>query len=542
MGRLRALILILLSLGLYLAGNGRVALWDRDEPRYAQCSRQMLQSGDWVVPHLYDAVRYAKPPLTYWCQAACMKALGDDAFAARLPSAIAMTVTVTVVYFVLRMWGMRARAGWTAFILATSALAILAGKMCLTDSLLLLWIMIGQMCLWLFITRRGGWSGLIIYAVATGLAGLTKGPVVLGVQGMTIVGYWLFGRTLRGGDAGGTPAARGDYAIGKILTAIAIIAIIVVPWIALVEQRSPGFIMHSIRHDVIERAQTGLEGHTGYPGYYLLTIWASYFPWSLLLPGTIVLAWRHRRIPAIRFALAAAAGPWLMFEIVRTKLPHYMLPTFPPLACLTADALVRGIRKRHHAFADRGFFIAVMLWMVIVGMLSLVPWMAVRKFDIPNFGTALLSAGTLAYVACVFAMLAMRRLRGAAVAMGTGFGVIVLIAYLAYLPNATFLRLSPRIAQDMLARGATVPGEEIMIDYKEPSLAFHQGGTLRERKDDFLNVTPVEQWPKWMVMTDTIWTALPPAKQAALETIGTYRGLNLADKARVTDIRLTERK
>src|SRR5437868_2396740 len=120
MGNPRTWLLLPLLLGLYLVGNGRVALWDRDEPRYAQCSRQMLQSGDWVVPHLYDAVRYAKPPLIYWCQATCMKVLGDDAFAARLPSAIAMTATVAMVYFVLSAWGLRGRAGWTAFVLATS--------------------------------------------------------------------------------------------------------------------------------------------------------------------------------------------------------------------------------------------------------------------------------------------------------------------------------------------------------------------------------------------------------------------------------------
>src|SRR3954466_4170412 len=86
----------------YLAGNGRVALWDRDEPRYAQTSRQMLTSGAWVVPRLYDEPRTAKPPMIYWLQAACMGVLGDNSRAARLPSAVAMTLTLALFAFAVR--------------------------------------------------------------------------------------------------------------------------------------------------------------------------------------------------------------------------------------------------------------------------------------------------------------------------------------------------------------------------------------------------------------------------------------------------------
>src|SRR3954470_5930661 len=87
-------VVILLCAALYLVGNGRVSLWDRDEPRYAQASRQMLQSGDWVVPQLLGQPRINKPPLIYWCQATAMRFLGDNAVAARLPSLIAMTLTL----------------------------------------------------------------------------------------------------------------------------------------------------------------------------------------------------------------------------------------------------------------------------------------------------------------------------------------------------------------------------------------------------------------------------------------------------------------
>src|SRR5580704_7448665 len=94
-------LLIVASGGLYLIGNGSVALWDRDEPRYAQTSRQMLQSGDWVVPHYLKLVRTAKPVFIYWCQASAMEVFGDTAFAARLPSVVATIALLILLSVVL---------------------------------------------------------------------------------------------------------------------------------------------------------------------------------------------------------------------------------------------------------------------------------------------------------------------------------------------------------------------------------------------------------------------------------------------------------
>ena len=88
--RIKISAIILGAACLYLLANGQVSLWDRDEPRYAQASRQMLQGGDWVVPRYLDSVRTAKPVFIYWCQSLSMKFMGDTAFAARIPSAVAM--------------------------------------------------------------------------------------------------------------------------------------------------------------------------------------------------------------------------------------------------------------------------------------------------------------------------------------------------------------------------------------------------------------------------------------------------------------------
>src|SRR3954467_5050679 len=109
----RLMVTILLCGALYLVGNARISLWDRDEPRYAQASRQMLQSGDWVVPKLLDQPRINKPPLIYWCQATAMRFLGDNALAARLPSSVAMILTLMVLGAFVRRHAGEAQAFWT---------------------------------------------------------------------------------------------------------------------------------------------------------------------------------------------------------------------------------------------------------------------------------------------------------------------------------------------------------------------------------------------------------------------------------------------
>src|SRR5205085_1360274 len=176
----RLAALVIFAAVVYLLGNGAVALWDRDEPRYAQTARQMLQSGDWVVPRLYDEPRTAKPPLIYWLQAACMSRLGDNAFAARLPSAIAMTLTLGLFAAPVRILAGPRRGVWALLVLASSMMVLISAKASTTDSVLLLLITTAQICLYAIWRGRGTWPVWLALGIAVGLAGLTKGPVVIG--------------------------------------------------------------------------------------------------------------------------------------------------------------------------------------------------------------------------------------------------------------------------------------------------------------------------------------------------------------------------
>jgi 4-amino-4-deoxy-L-arabinose transferase-like glycosyltransferase len=473
--RLLLILTILIAAGVYLVGNGSVSLWDRDEPRYAQTSRQMLQSGDWVVPKLLDEPREKKPVFIYWCQASAMEIFGDNAFAARFPSALFVTLTLITLAALLWKTTDPLRAFWTTFIFATSALTIAAAKMSITDGVLILFITIAQICLYAIWRGHFTWPITFVVGLAVGFGLLTKGPVVLGVMGMTLLALlimrWIDPLQQADPDVNVRLGYSKHLLVKSIIAGLLAIAVLL-PWLYAIEQRLPGYTLRTLRTEVFNRAATAQEGHKGPPGYYLLTIWGTFLPWSLLLPATLVYAWKNRRQPRIRFAFAAVVGPWIMFEIVATKLPHYLLPVFPALAFLTAEMLLEKSR-------------------------SLRTWL--------RAGMAMLMAVTALYALV--------------------------------LPHVRQLRISPRVADILIDQNATHPGDAIMIDYKEPSLAFYQGGTIREQRDkNFLQNTPSSDWPRWIVLTREIWDAWPQAIKDQLQIVGDVNGLNYADGWRKEDV------
>jgi 4-amino-4-deoxy-L-arabinose transferase-like glycosyltransferase len=423
---------------LYLLGNERIPLWDRDEPRYAECSREMLRGGDWVVPRFLGELRAHKPPLVYWCQATAMQLFGETAAAARLPSTVAVTIVIALLAgFVRRVADVRL-AAWSAFVFATSALVIAGAKLCITDGPLLLWICIGQGCLYL-LWQKPSVSAALIFWLATGLAGLTKGPVVLLIHAGTLIvlaaldtrGHWR--------EAAAWKRAIGWWRRLHPIIGLLIVCALVLPWIILVHQRAPSFLPLLLSR-AGRYASGGAEGHAAPPGYYLLLIWGLLFPWSFFLPAAVGTGLKENKdVPLARFALAAAIGPWFVMELLANKLPFYILPCFPALAVLTAQLIVR----RNMA-------------------------------------------------------------RGPAI-MGGAMAFIAAIAFAVILPGFSSLAASRTIGRELASLGAGGSVTVAMIDYREPSLAFYQGGGARESS---MSAISSPNPPNWAVITTDAWARL----------------------------------
>jgi 4-amino-4-deoxy-L-arabinose transferase-like glycosyltransferase len=317
---------------------------DRDESRFAQATAQMLESGDFVVIQFQDQPRFKKPVGIHWLQAATVELVSSpearEIWAYRLPSLLGAMLAAAAC-----AWGASAFFGGPAglaagallgatFLLSTEAFiaktdAMLAGATTLAMAALAR----------LYAASRGGpaagkgteplfWAGL---AIAT----LVKGPV-----GPLVVAFALI--VLAVWDRRARWIAKLHWWWGLVA-----VAVVVGPWAAAVTVATDGgFWSEAIGADLAPKLAGGQETHGAPPGYHtLLTPFLS-FPITLLLPAALVVAWKRRAEPGVRFAIAWLLPTWLMFEALPTKLPHYPLPAYAGLAWLAAAALVQPMGPR----------------------------------------------------------------------------------------------------------------------------------------------------------------------------------------------------
>jgi 4-amino-4-deoxy-L-arabinose transferase-like glycosyltransferase len=568
---LGSLLIIAMAAGLYLAGSGKVALWDRDEAWYAQTSRQMLEGGNWIVPHFLTQPRYAKPIFIYWCQAASMHFFGVNSFAARLPSAIGMTLTLILLAVVLS-WKVGARrAMWTTLIFASSAMVIVSAKMCLTDAVMMVFITGAQFCLFGIYRARTGRRGdgnfglgiadfgpaptsanqtpksttklALLMWICIGMAGLTKGPFVLAVLlgAMILLACLDVGRQWR--SAAAWKKTLHWWRATRPLWGLGIIFIIVAPWLIAFAITNPHALWEMLQEPAKHMA-TNKDGHAQPPGYYLATIWLILFPWSLLLPAALVLGWKHRRTAAIRFCLATIVGNWVFVEFfMLTKLPHYMLPSYAAFAFLIATALMRCMRGQHGDLHNAPFRVGAGGWAMGAALLAMAPWLLAGFFP-GQFSYA--AAGAFTGVGLLWAFLVMgffmqRKLASAAATMGIGMIVVIAIFFQMYLPRATFLRVPVEVGKTLVAQGATAEGAAVMTDFNEPSVAFYQGGTITDGAGQYLKKVPIDQWPRWIVLTRRAYDRLPAPEQARLKEVAHYKGLNYAGGGKIVDVMVAEK-
>jgi 4-amino-4-deoxy-L-arabinose transferase-like glycosyltransferase len=521
----------------FLAGLNLTPLFDRDEPRYAVASRQMVDTGNWVVPFFLDEPRLNKPIFIYWCQALAMKVFGPTQFAARLPSAIAMLLTMGLLAWILpKLFGVR-RTLWTLFILPTSVLTLWAAKTCLTDSVLLLFIVGSMLCLYaIWMGRASIWT-LVGMGAAIGLGLLTKGPVVLVYLAMPLVTLFVMDWWDRRKSLLPSPELKLVdpqqllmRAFMALLLVIGVAVAVNVPWILMLETQRPGAIIEMFSSEVVKRGVQAQENHGGPPGYYLLLIWVTWFPWSLMLPAALVYGWKRRATPWVRFSLACVIGPWLFLELYKTKLPHYLLPSYVFLAMLTADAIVRCARGSVKAMGDVGFLRAALVWAILVGLtgLGLVGFTLFIKFDSWLF---LLSSLLIAIVFGAMAFFTFqqfvdRRPDRAAMVMGGGMALICILFWTLYLPLGSAFNLTRRIAAELDKNNAR---DAWMIDYKEDSLAFYEGGTIRKQNDEtVLQTTDPSTWPQWIVTTPEFFNAQPDNVKIRWKQVAELKGINVA--------------
>jgi 4-amino-4-deoxy-L-arabinose transferase-like glycosyltransferase len=291
--------------------------------------------------------------------------------------------------------------------------------------------------------------------------------------------------------------------------------------------------------------ETGAEGHGGWPLYHLTLIGITFLPWSIVLPLALVLAFKNRADPKTRFALAAVVGTWIFVEILQTKLPHYILPAFPPLAFLTADAIIRCLDGEQRDLESMTMRIASRFVAGAALVLSIVPWwlLAFKYHSFPWAALIPMSLFGIIYAVGVCYFFDKGRARAALISMGVGSMGLALLLFGVYLPQSQPLRLPIRVADALIAHSVTHPHDAVMFEYKEPSLAFYQGGTIREYNASLATLAVSPDEPRWAVIPKWVWDQATPATRSAFEVVGPIlKGLDYSDAMKSADVMVLKRK
>jgi 4-amino-4-deoxy-L-arabinose transferase-like glycosyltransferase len=489
-----------------------------------------VHRGGLVVPMVGGEPRLKKPPLIYWLQSASAAVMtgGDPSRDAiwmyRLPSLVASILTVLMTWRLGRSM-FDARAAWLgAALLGVAPVFVWEAHQARADQVLVAWTTLAMWALWESFKGRGR-DGVRVGdaregGVDSGRRGAASGT---GVRFFWPMVFWI-------GVAGGimtkgpiTPMVAGLGAIAlvvvtrrwslvwrlKPLLGVVIVAVAVGPWVSAVVQRVGWDVyLDTIRAETLGRAGSAMEGHWGPPGYHLALFFVLFWPGSLLtilaVKRAVKRGFRRRRRSAARtdtssrsrafirsftslapgrraelFCLAWIVPSWLVFELVSTKLPHYTMPLFPPIAMLTARALLAAGAGSVPGAASRLAHLGHRLWIVIglllcvavpVALMVFADWHGPRGVVMSGFA---IGAVVVAHGLLVFAALSLRKARwvrvqwcgiGALLTLGAVLGVT--------LPRTSVAFISPKIIAATDRADPAQARPVAIISYHEDSLIY----------------------------------------------------------------------
>lgn len=470
-----AAMLVAFALLMFLPGFFQLPPIDRDEARFAQASKQMVETGNYVDIHFQDQVRYKKPIGIYWLQAAVVstaEALGlpnalRTIWLYRIPSLLGAIGAVLLTYWTALAFVTRRGALTAAAMLAGSILLGVEARLAKTDAVLLFTVVaaMGAMARVYFAessaapSRDQGWGNPAIFWTALAGGMLIKGPVILLVVGLTIVTLAIADRSVKW------------LRTLRPLPGVIWFLLLVLPWfLAIVFRSGTSFFAGSVGHDMLAKVASGQESHGAPPGTYVLLFWFTFWPGAMLAGLAAPAVWRARREHGTKFLLAWLVPSWLVFELVATKLPHYVLPMYPAIAILIVSVLERGsLSKRRWLEFGTIWWLALPLVVIAAALTGL---MLLHE-------TTSALVWPLAAAAVLLGLVAWRRYRSEAGEHGLLLALSAAVVVSASVYGFVLPRLKPLFPSvalaDVLAHAQCPAPQAAAVGFQEPSLVFLAG-------------------------------------------------------------------
>jgi len=318
-----------------------------DEPRYAETAREMLESGNWIVPYCDYNYRFHKPILFYWLEAISFECFGLNEFAARLPSVLSGLGLTGLAYLIGNLHGF----GITAALITLSSLEIfIVSKLSITDMSLcfftcaaLVFFYVGYIKISLQRQRfsfkeRVSSYWFILSALMIALGVLCKGPVAM-ILPISIIGVFLF---IKKDIKEFFLNAWVELLIGLIL-----FLIVTLPWYISVHIATNGeFTKEFFLNHNFERFSSVHSGHYAPFWYYVPVVAVGFLPWIFFLIQSLIgfdysyninlNSEKAEKAQTNIFCIIWASLVFIFFTIAQTKLPTYIIFIFLPLAIIVA--------------------------------------------------------------------------------------------------------------------------------------------------------------------------------------------------------------
>ena len=371
-----------------LVHNNSISIWDQDEGAYASFGKNMLQSGNWLVPQAMWSEIHRKPPLHFWNIALSFKLFGINEFALRLPAALFTCFTYVLIFGGGRKLFGKQLSFTPLLILSTSILVPIVAKVSVVDSTLLFFTTLCAFSI-LFVLLHRNKIYVFIFWLSFALALLTKGPPIIlfsliftsslvifhpNRKNLVLLHPWFF-----------LPIAIIPFAYWCYLTTL-----------------TDGGVFLRWMYDwyVLKRINGSVLGQTGLPGTHLLVMLLCFFPYFMFLPAlfkNLILGIRKNTEHEIIF-MAWFFAVWFIYELSPSKLPAYVLPAHVPLAFLLAHVLLKkNIPHKISLFLHYTIQVIIALAIVIATIILPLPSSAAHLFFIVGV-LLLLSTGISIYV------------------------------------------------------------------------------------------------------------------------------------------------
>lgn len=366
--KISATLLLALFAVLYLLPLQGHPLFIPDETRYAEIPREMVASGDWIVPRLNGLRYFEKPVMGYWLSAASLSIFGENRFAVRLPSALATGFTALLVFYLCaNCYGRNSRLPWLATFVYLSTLGVKAiASVAVLDTPLTLFLTATLILFFKASEEQPGSSKERLFLLSAGLlagfAFLTKGFLAFAIPVLVVAPYLLWQRRW--------------FDLLRMLVLPVLGALVVsLPWALLIHQREPDFWNYFFWYEHVHRFLSEKAQHAEPFYYFLLVLPAMFMPWTMLLPAAITGAMRNREKQTgakkrlLAFCFCWFLFPFLFFTASSGKLLTYILPCFPPLAVFFSYAIIQWLddsrEKRNYIQWATGILMGLMLLVLL---------------------------------------------------------------------------------------------------------------------------------------------------------------------------------